>query len=72
MELKTADERSGRQIQSVIQEILTLDTLVAGGEWQWLMDLAQSIQVNHNGLLVALKLELPIEEAIGMLNQHVK
>ena len=72
MELKTADERSGKQIQSVIQGILALASLGAGGEWQWLTDLAQAIQVNHNGLLVVLKLELPIEEAIGMLNQHVK
>ena len=72
MELKTADEQSGRQIQSVIRGILALAALGAGGEWQWLTDLAQAIQVDHNGLLVALKLELPIEKAIGMLNQHVK
>lgn len=72
MELKTADERSGRQIQSVIQGILALATLGAGGEWQWLTDLAQAVQVSHEGLLVALKVELPIEKAIGMLNQYVK
>lgn len=72
MELKTADEQSGRQIQSVIRGILALASLGAGGQWQWLTDLAQAVQVNHNGLLVALQLELPIEKAIGMLNQHVK
>ena len=72
MELKTADEQTGRQIQSVIRGILALSALGAGGEWQWITDLAQAVQVNHEGLLVTLKLELPIEEAIGMLNQHVK
>ncbi len=72
VELKTADEQSGGQIQSVIQGILALATLGAGGEWQWLTDLAQAVQVRHEGLLVTIQVELPIEKAIGMLNQYVK
>lgn len=72
MELKTADEQSGGQIQSVIQGILALAALGAGGEWQWLADLAQAVQINQNGLLVTLQLELPIEKAIGMLKQHLR
>ena len=70
LELKTKDKKTSRQIHSVVQGMLTLAMLSSDDER--LMELAEAIKVSSGEAVVTLKLELPIERALGTLKRFTK
>ncbi len=70
MELKTQDTKASRQIHSVVQGMLTLAMLSDADKR--LTELAEAIQVSSADAMVTLKLELPIDRALGTLKRYTK
>ncbi len=70
LELKTKDKKTSRQIHSIVQGLLTLAML--GSEDERLTELAEAINVSSGDAIVTLKLELPIERALGTLKRFSK
>ena len=70
LELKTKDKKTSRQIHSVAQGMLTLAML--GSDDERLIELAEAIHVSSGESIVTMKLELPIERALGTLKRFTK
>ena len=69
-ELKTPDAKSSRQILAVIQGMVTLAMLSGGDER--IVEIAEAINVSTRDAIVTMKLELPIDRALGTLKRFAQ
>ncbi|MCS1412016.1 MAG: hypothetical protein M2R45_05219 [Verrucomicrobia subdivision 3 bacterium] len=68
IEIKTTDRKTSKQIHSVVQGMLTLAMLNSGDER--LMELTEAIHVDSAESMVTMKMELPVDKAIGTLKRY--